>query len=91
MPDKMGYVSTLCAARVPKDKIDEFASAVNEFPGVTHNYERDNAYNVWFTFIAPSVEQIKANIEKIAELTGVDDIINLPATRVYKINAHFEL
>lgn len=90
-PDKLGYVSTLCAARVPKGKVNEFALVVNKYPGVTHNYERDNDYNVWFTFIAPSMEQIKENLEKIAELTGVDDIINLPATRVYKINAHFDL
>ena len=48
VPGRLGYVSTLCAARVPADKIDAFAAAVNRYPGVTHNYLRDNPYNVWF-------------------------------------------
>src|SRR5512139_1376843 len=36
----VGFSSTLCAARVPADKIEEFVSVVNSYPGVTHNYER---------------------------------------------------
>ncbi len=91
-PDKLGFVSTLCAAKVPKDKIETFASIVNRYPGVTHNYQRDNEdFNVWFTFIAPSMEQIEANLEKIAAESGVEEILNLPATDVFKIRAHFDL
>ncbi|MBT8368972.1 MAG: Lrp/AsnC family transcriptional regulator, partial [Deltaproteobacteria bacterium] len=52
-PHALGFVSTLCAAKVPPDKIRQFAEAVNRYPGVTHNYRRDNSFNVWFTFIAP--------------------------------------
>ena len=91
VPGKLGFVSTLCAARVPADKIEHFARIVNRYPGVTHNYQRDNQYNVWFTFISPSMEEIEANIKKIAEESGVDDILNLPATRVFKINAQFDV
>lgn len=90
-PDRLGYVSTLCAARVPADKLDKFALAVNAYPGVTHNYVRDNGFNVWFTFIAPSMEKIEDSLRKIRDQTGVADIINLPATRVYKIKAEFKL
>ena len=91
VPGKLGFVSTLCAARVPADRIDYFAETVNRYPGVTHNYQRDNAYNVWFTFIAPSMEEIEANLRKIAADTGVEDILNLPATKVFKIRAEFEV
>jgi DNA-binding Lrp family transcriptional regulator len=91
VPGKLGFVSTLCAARVPADKIDDFAQIVNRYPGVTHNYQRDNSYNVWFTFIAPSMEEIEDNLKKISEDTGVEDILNLPATRVFKIRAEFEV
>ncbi len=90
-PEKLGFVSTLCAARVPEKKIDNFAKIVNSYPGVTHNYTRDNEFNVWFTFIAPSVAEIKANIREISKKTGVHDILNLPATHVFKIKAHFDL
>ena len=90
-PEKLGFVSTLCAAKVPKDKIDAFAEAVNRHPGVTHNYQRDNSFNIWFTFIAPSMEEIEEKLEEISKHTGVKDIINLPATKVFKIKAHFDL
>ena len=91
VPEKLGFVSTLCAARVPEDKIQSFAKAVNSYPGVTHNYQRDNKYNVWFTFIAPSMKEIEENLENISQQTGIEEIINLPATKVFKIRAHFNL
>ena len=91
VPEKLGFVSTLCAARVPEDKIQSFAKAVNRYPGVTHNYQRDNKYNVWFTFIAPSMKEIEENLENISRQTGIKEIINLPATKVFKIRAHFNL
>ena len=91
VPNKLGFVSTLCAARVPEDKIEEFAGEVNCYSGVTHNYRRDNEFNIWFTFIAPSMEEIEENLEKISQKTGITDIINLPATDVFKIKAQFDL
>jgi len=90
-PEKLGFVSTLCAAKVPEEKISQFAEVVNRYPGVTHNYRRDNTFNVWFTFIAPSMDEINANLEQIAAQTGVADILNLPATRVFKIRAEFKV
>lgn len=91
MPEKLGFVSTLCAAKVPEDKISQFAEVVNRYPGVTHNYRRENTYNIWFTFIAPSMDEINANLEQIAAETGISDILNLPATRVFKIKAEFKV
>ena len=91
VPGKLGFVSTLCAARVPADKIEYFAEIVNRYPGVTHNYLRDNPYNVWFTFISPSMDEIETNLKKIAEESGVSDILNLPATKVFKIKAQFDV
>ncbi len=91
VPEKVGFVSTLCAARVPQEKIDRFAETVNRFRGVTHNYQRDHEFNVWFTFIAPSMEEIEANLRQISEETGITEILNLPATKVFKIKAKFEV
>ena len=91
VPGKVGFVSTLCAARVPEKDVEVFARTVNAFPGVTHNYLRENSFNVWFTFIAPSMETIRENLGRIARKTGVSRILNLPATRVFKIKAKFDL
>lgn len=91
VPGKVGFVSTLCAAQVPREKLDLFAMTVNTFPGVTHNYLREDAFNVWFTFIAPSMENIRDHLARITEKTGVNRILNLPATHVFKIKAKFDL
>jgi len=91
VPEKLGFVSTLCAARVPEEEIESFADFVNQYPGVTHNYKRQGHYNVWFTFIAPSMQEIEVNLKKITQSTGITQIINLPATKVFKIKAHFDL
>ena len=90
-PDKLGFVSTLCAAKVPEDQISRFAEIVNRYAGVTHNYRRDNPVNIWFTFIAPTMDEINANLKQIAEETGVTEIFNLPATKVFKIRAEFKV
>lgn len=91
VPHKVGFVSTLCAAKVPEDQIDAFAAVVNKYTGVTHNYQRENAFNIWFTFIASSREEIAQNLAKISQETGVTTILNLPATKVFKIKAQFDV
>jgi DNA-binding Lrp family transcriptional regulator len=91
VPHKVGFVSTLCAAQVPEDKIDVFAAAVNRYPGVTHNYIRENEFNIWFTFIAESREEISEHLAQISKETGVNTILNLPATEVFKIKAQFDV
>ncbi len=90
-PDKLGYYSTLCTARVPEEKIDFFTQTVNSYAGVTHNYQRDHDFNIWFTFIAPSVEIIQNSLREISEATQVEPILNLPATKVFKISANFKV
>jgi DNA-binding Lrp family transcriptional regulator len=91
VPDKVGFVSTLCAAKVPENQIEAFAEVVNRYSGVTHNYQRDNSFNIWFTFIARSMEEIQSNLMQISRDTGVKDILNLPATKVFKIKAQFDV
>ena len=88
---KLNFTSTLCAAKVPEDKIDEFVEAVNRYPGVTHNYLRNHEYNVWFTFIAENMALIENSINEISASTGVMEIRNLPAVRMFKIKVDFEV
>jgi len=90
-PKKLGYVSTLCAARVPDEKVPDFVEVVNACKGVTHNYRRAHEYNIWFTVIASSREEIDSFLREVGEKTGVTDILNMPATRVFKINAAFKV
>ena len=87
---KLGFHSTLCAARVPAKKLDAFVAEVNRHPGVTHNYLRRHPYNVWFTFIGPSRQQVDDTLAEMRRTTGID-ILNLPASRMYKIKVDFKM
>lgn len=88
---KLGYYSTLCTAKVPEEKIDKAAQVINSYDGVTHNYIRNNQYNMWFTVIAPSKEDVESFISSVKEETGIEDIINLPAVDSYKIRVNFDI
>jgi DNA-binding Lrp family transcriptional regulator len=88
---KLGYTSTLCAAKVPSRLMARFVEVVNGYMGVTHNYRRDHDYNIWFTLIAPSEEQIERILGEIIELTEVGEVISLPAERLFKIQVDFEV
>lgn len=87
----MGYHSTLCAMKVDEKRIDEVAAVVNSYPGVTHNYLREHDLNMWFTVTAPSKKELDEIIAKIKRDTGISDILNLPAQKLFKIRVNFEL
>ncbi|MRR17842.1 MAG: Lrp/AsnC family transcriptional regulator [Deltaproteobacteria bacterium] len=87
----LGRVSALFAARVPQDKIDEFVRVVNANKGVTHNYRRRHEYNIWFTANAETAEALTDFLKHIKEKTGVKDILDMRAVRVFKINASFDV
>jgi DNA-binding Lrp family transcriptional regulator len=63
---------------------------VNAFPEVTHNYVREGEPNCWFTLIAPDVERTREIIREIEERLDVT-VLDLPATRTFKIKVSFEL
>lgn len=89
--NKLNFTSTLCAAKVPEEKLERFVKVVNGYPGVTHNYLRSHEFNVWFTFIAPSTETIERSLKEISDATGVEDVYSLPAVRMFKIKVDFEI
>ncbi|MDE0832461.1 MAG: Lrp/AsnC family transcriptional regulator, partial [Nitrosopumilus sp.] len=50
---KLGYTSSLVAMEIEHDELDHVASQINRHPGVSHNYERDHQFNLWFTLAVP--------------------------------------
>ena len=87
---KLGYTSTLCAARVPPESLERFVEAVNRYPGVTHNYLRDHHFNVWFTLIAESPARLEQILAEISGASGVE-VLSLPAQKIFKIKVDFPL
>jgi len=88
-PSKLGWVSALVAAKVAQHAIERVAEVANGFREVTHDYERDHAYNLWFTVIAKNDERIQEIVNTMARVEGVEAIFCLPALRRFKIQTHF--
>ncbi len=88
---RLGYVSTLVAAKVPTDRLEEVAATVNRLAGVTHNYARRGAYNLWFTLTVSSQAALDGTLERLRSETGISEFHSLPALTVYKIGVHFDL
>jgi DNA-binding Lrp family transcriptional regulator len=91
---KLGYPSaTLVALRVPKNQVDTVASIINQYDNISHNYEREHEYNVWFTLIAKSQQELTHTLNEILQKTGLNpnDVLNLPTVQRFKINVNFNL
>ncbi len=88
---RLGYYSTLCSAKVPQDKIPMITEILAKIPGVTHNYLRDHAYNMWFTLIVPSKEKVEEILQSLRQESGVGEVYSLPALRLFKIKVDFDL
>ena len=88
---RLGYASTLVACKVPQERLENVARLVSDMPGVTHNYERDGEYNLWFTLTAASPNEIKSAIDDLRRRSGIDAFYSLPAAAVYKRQVFFDL
>jgi len=88
---RLRYDSTLAAFHVPGERLEAVAARISAHPGVSHNYARPHYYNLWFTLAVPPGQAVTDEIERLSRQTGVDDWLNLPALRVFKIRTHFKL
>jgi len=86
---RLGYTSTLCAAKIAPEAVDTAAARINAYPEVTHNYLRDAQFNMWFTLVAPSQNRIDEILKEIRRVGGIDEVLSLPAENTFKINVHF--
>ncbi len=85
---RLNYNSSLVAFKIDADKIDTAVKIINSHPGISHNYERNHAFNIWFTLGVPPDSQLglAKTVQIIAELTQAKDFIMLPTLKLFKIN-----
>ena len=88
---RLGYKSTLVAFSVLQEKLEQVANEVNRHPGVSHNYERNHEYNMWFTLAVPPFGDMKRDLERMAYLDGVIKHRVLPTLKLYKIGVKLDV
>ena len=87
----LGYRSSLVAFKV--DDIDRAAGIVNAHPGVSHNYERNHDYNLWFTIaVAPDSKLgLEKTVEILAEEAKAEESVILPTKKMFKISVQLDV
>ena len=88
---RLGYKTALVAMRLPEATLDAGARAINEHPGVSHNYARVGNYNLWFTLAVPSYEGLEESVEEMTQRTGAERYRILPTIRFFKIGVNFDM
>lgn len=88
---KLGYKSALVAMSVEPEKLDHVANQVNKHPGVSHNYERNHEYNLWFTLAVPPGSDLKTEIDKFSKLSGIKKTRLLPTIKLFKIGVKLDM
>lgn len=89
--EAIGYKGALVALRVSVPYMADVVKSVNHYECVTHNYEREGEYNLWFTMQTPSEEQRCRILDEIHGLRGVERMIVLPSRKKYKVRVQFHL
>lgn len=88
-PNTVG-ASTLGAIAVPSERLDAVAERVSAEPEVTHNYEREHRFNVWFVVTAANRDEVNAVLRRIEKATGLP-VLDLPLEAEYRIDLGFGL
>lgn len=88
---RLGYKSSLVAMAIEPDKLEHVANQINRHPGVSHNYERNHEYNLWFTLATPPGSDLKTEVDKFAKLPGIKKIRLLPTIKLFKIGVKLEM
>jgi DNA-binding Lrp family transcriptional regulator len=88
---KLGYTSSLVAMEIEHDKLDYVASQINRHPGVSHNYERDHQFNLWFTLAVPPGADLNSELEKFNVLKGIKKVRMLPTLQLFKIGVKLDM
>jgi DNA-binding Lrp family transcriptional regulator len=88
---KLGYKSSLVAMAIEPDKLDYVANQINRHPGVSHNYERNHEYNLWFTLATPPGTDLKTEVDKFSKLPGILKVRLLPTIKLFKIGVKLDM
>ena len=89
----LGYESSLVAAKYPDDRLFEAAAIVGGHPGVSHNYRRSHAFNLWFTLaVEPGARLgLQETIDILADATQAESMRPLPTLKLFKINVQLDM
>jgi siroheme decarboxylase len=88
--EAFGWESALVAAAVAPERLEAVAAVVGAHPNVTHNYERNHRFNLWFTLAVPPEMGLHRTLNLLEEESGAGPFLPLPRTRTFKISVRMD-
>jgi DNA-binding Lrp family transcriptional regulator len=84
----LGGARALAAMHVPRERLEEVAATVNSFDAVSHNYEREHHFNLWFVVSSEDPAEVERVLAAIRERTRLS-LMELPALEEYFVEVRF--
>lgn len=87
----LGYSSSLVAARIADEEIDEAATRLNAHPGISHNYKRNHEFNLWYTVAVPPDSSFDDHLDALHEISASESTRILPTLKLFKIGVKLDM
>ncbi|MEI7911292.1 MAG: Lrp/AsnC family transcriptional regulator [Verrucomicrobiota bacterium] len=89
----LGYASSLVAAKVAPERVDQAAAIISAHPGVSHNYLRNHEFNLWYTIAIPPTSRLGLDktIDVLHRESGSLSTRVLPTLKLHKIGVRFDV
>ncbi len=87
---ELGGERTLAAVAAPPGRLEEVIAIINRHDEISHNYEREHRYNLWFVVSSEEPGAVERVIGEIEEETGLE-VLDLPTLEEYRVEFYYEL
>ncbi len=82
--------STLAAIAAPEEQLEEIAALIDAEPGVNHNYQREDDWNLWFVATGPDRAHVDDTLARIGQRTG-QRVLDLRLVRPFNVDLGFRM
>ena len=86
----LGYRATLGALAVDEDRAEVAGEALQSLPCVTHIFELDDRYRLWFVVAVPTPAHLEAAEREIAARSGVGDVFRVLSSELRAVTGSFD-
>ncbi|WP_170423916.1 siroheme decarboxylase subunit beta [Ruegeria arenilitoris] len=82
--------STLAAVAAPDERLEEIAALIDAEPGVNHNYQREDRWNLWFVATGPDRAHVNDTLARISHRSGLR-VLDLRLVRPFNVDLGFRM
>ncbi|MFP3318016.1 MAG: hypothetical protein RXP98_02370 [Thermoplasmata archaeon] len=81
----------LIGISVEGESIGRIAEILKGYNEITHIYQRDNEYNIWFTFVSKREDRIEKFKEEFLKRNEIKKFVILFSEELYKLDVNFKV